>query len=81
MGRLGFWDLLLIFGLLVLLFGATRLPALGASLGQAIRNFKKGFGGDETAPPEGQPKHDATNLPSGQQSASATQAPRKTVVD
>lgn len=40
-------ELLLIFAVLLLLFGATKLPALGSSLGSAIRNFKKGFGGDE----------------------------------
>ncbi len=39
-------ELLLILFALLLLFGATRLPALGSSLGSAIRNFKKGFGGE-----------------------------------
>lgn len=39
-------ELLLILLVLLLLFGATRLPQLGSSLGSAIRNFKKGFGGD-----------------------------------
>lgn len=36
-------ELLLIFVVILLLFGATRLPQLGSSLGSAIRNFKKGF--------------------------------------
>lgn len=40
-------ELLLILVVLLLLFGATRLPQLGSSLGSAIRNFKKGFGGEE----------------------------------
>jgi len=40
-------ELLLIFAALLLLFGATKLPALGSALGSAIRNFKKGFGGEE----------------------------------
>jgi sec-independent protein translocase protein TatA len=39
-------EILLIFGVLLLLFGATRLPQLGSSLGSAIRNFKKGFNTD-----------------------------------
>lgn len=38
------FEILLIFLAIVLLFGATRLPQLGSSLGQAIRNFKRGFG-------------------------------------
>ena len=41
-------EILLIMGVLMLLFGASRLPQLGSSLGSAIRNFKKGFGGEET---------------------------------
>jgi sec-independent protein translocase protein TatA len=40
-------ELLIILLVLLLLFGATRLPQLGSSLGSAIRNFKKGFGGDD----------------------------------
>jgi sec-independent protein translocase protein TatA len=47
-------ELLLIFAVLLLLFGGTRLPQLGAALGQSIRNFKKGFGESsaEAAEPE-----------------------------
>jgi sec-independent protein translocase protein TatA len=40
-------ELLLIFAVLLLLFGGSRLPQLGASLGSAIRNFKRGFGGGD----------------------------------
>jgi TatA/E family protein of Tat protein translocase len=47
-------ELAIILGIAVLLFGGTKLPQLGSSIGQAIRNFKKGFGGDEQAPAEGQ---------------------------
>lgn len=41
-------EILLIMGVLLLLFGGSRLPQLGSSLGSAIRNFKKGFAGEET---------------------------------
>jgi sec-independent protein translocase protein TatA len=46
-------EVVLIAFALLLLFGASRLPQLGSSLGSAIRNFKKGFSGDgdESAPP------------------------------
>jgi len=47
--RMGMWELVLIFAVLLLLFGATRLPQLGSSLGSAIRNFKRGFTADEPA--------------------------------
>jgi len=40
------FEILLILAVLLLLFGATRLPQLGSSLGSAIRNFKRGFSGD-----------------------------------
>lgn len=42
-------EILLIMAVLLLLFGASRLPQLGSSLGSAIRNFKRGFGGEESA--------------------------------
>ena len=40
-------ELLIIFLVILLLFGATRLPQLGSSLGSAIRNFKKGFNAED----------------------------------
>ena len=55
---LKFGELLLIFAALLLLFGTTRLPQLGSSLGSAIRNFKKGFAGEET--PEDKAKANAS---------------------
>lgn len=42
-------EILLIMGVLLLLFGGSRLPQLGSALGSAIRNFKRGFGGEDTA--------------------------------
>ncbi|MGH9869280.1 MAG: twin-arginine translocase TatA/TatE family subunit [Candidatus Polarisedimenticolia bacterium] len=43
MGKIGTWELLLILGILVLLFGAAKLPAIGRGLGEGIRNFKDSF--------------------------------------
>jgi sec-independent protein translocase protein TatA len=51
MGGLRMPELLVIFAVLLLLFGGSKLPQLGASLGSAIRNFKRGFN-DEAAPEE-----------------------------
>jgi sec-independent protein translocase protein TatA len=36
-------ELIIVLIILVLLFGAKRLPELGASLGEAIQNFRKSF--------------------------------------
>jgi len=45
-------ELILIFVVVLILFGGTKLPQLGSSLGQAIRNFKRGFGGESETPDE-----------------------------
>ena len=49
--RLGFGEILVILALALLFFGPSKLPALGNSLGQAIKGFKKGLNElDEPAP-------------------------------
>ena len=40
-GNLGFMEILLILIAVLLLFGAKRLPEIGASMGKGIREFKK----------------------------------------
>ena len=40
-GPVGPTELLLIVLLIVIIFGAKRLPELGKSLGEGIKNFKK----------------------------------------
>jgi sec-independent protein translocase protein TatA len=47
----GLWEALLVFGVLMLLFGAKKLPLLARGLGQGIRNFK----GELDVPPEAPP--------------------------
>ncbi|MEK6815187.1 MAG: twin-arginine translocase TatA/TatE family subunit [Nitrospirota bacterium] len=39
---LGMPELLIILLIVVIIFGASRLPQLGEGLGKAIKNFKKG---------------------------------------
>ncbi len=46
MPHLGAPEILLIALVILLLFGATRLPKLGRSMGQSIRGFKKGLNDD-----------------------------------
>jgi sec-independent protein translocase protein TatA len=46
-------ELLLILLVVLVLFGASRLPALGKGLGEGMRSFKKAFGGgDDDKTPE-----------------------------
>jgi sec-independent protein translocase protein TatA len=40
---LGIGELLLILAVIVLLFGATKLPQLGQGLGEGLRSFRKAF--------------------------------------
>jgi sec-independent protein translocase protein TatA len=48
---LGIWELALIFGIVLLLFGARRLPDIASGLGGAINNFKKAMKeGEDTKP-------------------------------
>lgn len=42
MAGLGMTELLVILAIVVLLFGGSKLPKLGQSLGESIANFKKG---------------------------------------
>jgi sec-independent protein translocase protein TatA len=44
---LGFPELVVILVLVIVIFGAGRIPALGRGLGEGIRNFRKGMKGDE----------------------------------
>jgi sec-independent protein translocase protein TatA len=39
---LGYQELLLILVIVLILFGATRLPELARSLGSSVKEFKKG---------------------------------------
>lgn len=43
----GIWELLLVLLIVLLVFGAARLPQVGEALGKAIRGFRKGFAGDD----------------------------------
>lgn len=47
-------ELIIILIILLLLFGATRLPQLGASLGKGIKEFRKGVGGSGEDEKKGQ---------------------------
>ena len=50
MGRIGLPELLIILAIIVIVFGANRLPGLGKGIGSAIKNFKDGM--KESAAPD-----------------------------
>ncbi len=47
---LGFPELMLIFLIVVVIFGAAKLPQLGRGLGEGISNFKEGLKGKDPKP-------------------------------
>ena len=40
MGSLGFPELIVILVIIIMIFGANRLPEIGRGIGKGIRNFK-----------------------------------------
>jgi sec-independent protein translocase protein TatA len=55
---LGLPELLIILVIVVLVFGAGKLPQLGQALGSSITNFKKGRLGEDDAPKIALPGND-----------------------
>jgi sec-independent protein translocase protein TatA len=67
--NLGLSELIVILMILLLVFGASRLPQLGESVGRTIRSFKRGIASDDkiavrdadaqiTPPPSGEAKRE-----------------------
>ena len=43
----GIQELLIILLIVIIIFGASKLPQLGKGLGEGIKNFKKGIKSDD----------------------------------
>ena len=41
LGRVGIPELIIILAIIILIFGANRLPEIGRGIGKGIRNFKE----------------------------------------
>jgi sec-independent protein translocase protein TatA len=52
LGNLGFTEIAILVLILVLFFGAKRIPEIGASIGKGIKEFKRGLKDVETPPVE-----------------------------
>jgi sec-independent protein translocase protein TatA len=44
--QLGLWEILLIILVIVVLFGASRIPKLMRGMGQGVKEFKQGLRGE-----------------------------------
>jgi len=78
-GSVGPWEIILILAVLLLVFGAKRLPEIGAALGKGIREFKGSvkeieneFNRPQNLPPQAQQQ---PSQPPAQQAQPAQQAP------
>ena len=72
----GMGELLVILLIVLLVFGAGKLPGIGSSLGRAISNFRRGAREDEPEPPRLEPVDAGKRLAPGEpDEASADPAP------
>ncbi len=69
----GFWNIILILAIVVLLFGGKKLPELGGAFGEALKNFKKSVKDVETS------AANATQPPPQAQAQAPTMEPQKTL--
>lgn len=51
-GKIGIWEILLIVGIALLLFGPSKFASLGKSIGEGLRNFKSAMKEEEKKEPE-----------------------------
>lgn len=70
-GNLGFTEIAILLLILVLFFGAKRIPEIGASIGKGIKEFKRGLKSEEPQEPS-----DAA-LPPSSTTANSGGAPKR----
>ena len=88
-GSLGFTELILILVIVLIIFGAGKLPQLGEGLGKAIKGFKKSVheadaieaeaqaaAQQASAPPQAVADSSAQTVSANQTAAAAQPAPR-----
>ncbi|MGO1468406.1 MAG: Sec-independent protein translocase subunit TatA/TatB [Tissierella sp.] len=52
LSKIGIWELMLILGIVLVVFGPSKLPELGKTMGQAISSFRKGVDGKDESTSE-----------------------------
>lgn len=71
------WHALILLVIIVLLFGATKLPGLAKSVGQSMKIFKNEVKSDEPAKPIDGPQLNQTSPEAQQQTTDATKSDSK----
>lgn len=60
LGGISLWQLLIIFAIVILIFGTSKLKSLGSDLGGAVKGFKKAMDSDDK--PSNSARRDAKQL-------------------
>ncbi len=66
MPRIGIPELILILVIILIIFGAGKLPQIGSAIGKGIREFRKGQHGDYAEEEKPEPKKTASSDASDQ---------------
>lgn len=56
LGGISIWQLVIVLGIIVLLFGTKKLRNIGGDVGNAVKGFKKAMSEDEPAAPQTEQK-------------------------
>jgi sec-independent protein translocase protein TatA len=73
-GNLGFGELMIILVIVLVLFGAKRIPEISASFGKGIREFKKNVNEVERSITEPEPSRYDSRLAAGEPTRQETPA-------
>lgn len=57
LGGISIWQLLIVLGIIILIFGTKKLRNVGSDLGGAVKGFKKAVGEDEDEKKGGTTQH------------------------
>ena len=68
-GNFGFMEWMVVLVIVLVLFGARRVPEIGASLGKGIREFKKSINDVQNQVTDLEPDRRADRLPAGEPAA------------
>jgi len=74
-GSIGFTELILVLFIVLIIFGAGKLPQLGEGLGKAIKGFKKSVHEAEAIEAEAQAQNQADMAPQMPQQVTEQPAP------
>ncbi|KJZ17737.1 preprotein translocase subunit TatA [Halomonas sp. S2151] len=79
LGGISIWQLLIVLGIIILIFGTKKLRNVGSDLGGAVKGFKKAVNEDEDkseeAKPQAQVRHDETDTPNNTYDVEAERKP------